>query len=160
MSGHITPNMCFYMQWDLRVTYSVLEHPGHETSTQYFSCSGGPGSDGTKARRDMLYRTCVFLHHLGSTGHVVHSGVSRAQNIDTQFFRLGWTRCGSPKKHAGTCYNELMFLHPVGSMGHVVRCGVSGVQNIAALFFIPGWTQHGSHKKCAGTRYVKLVFSQ
>jgi hypothetical protein len=46
--GHITPNLCFCMKWDLWVSYCVLVHPGHEMSTQYFSCSGGPSSDSTK----------------------------------------------------------------------------------------------------------------
>jgi hypothetical protein len=40
--GHVTPNLCFCIQWDLQVTYWILVCPGHETSTHYFSCSGGP----------------------------------------------------------------------------------------------------------------------
>jgi hypothetical protein len=34
--------------------------PGHETSTHYFSCSGGAGTDPIKTHRNMLWGTCVF----------------------------------------------------------------------------------------------------
>jgi hypothetical protein len=40
--GDITPNLCFCMRWDLRVTLCISGRPKHETSTHYFSCSGGP----------------------------------------------------------------------------------------------------------------------
>jgi hypothetical protein len=35
------------------------------------------------------YALLVFLHPVGSTGHVVHSGASGLQNIDAIFFMLG-----------------------------------------------------------------------
>jgi hypothetical protein len=53
----------------------------------------------------------VFLHPVGSTGHVVHSGASRARNVDGLFFMLRWARCSFHKKHAGSRYVELVFLH-------------------------------------------------
>jgi hypothetical protein len=34
------------------------------------------------------YSELGFLHPVGSRGHVVHSGVSRAQNVDALFFVL------------------------------------------------------------------------
>jgi hypothetical protein len=36
------------------------------------------------------YTELVFFHPMGSTCHVVHSGVSRVQNIDALFFNPGW----------------------------------------------------------------------
>jgi hypothetical protein len=34
----------------------------------------------------------VFLHPVGSAGHVVHSGANEAQNINVLFFMLRWDR--------------------------------------------------------------------
>jgi hypothetical protein len=35
-------------------------------------------------------RKLVFLHQVGSAGHVVHSGASGPPNIDALFFLIGW----------------------------------------------------------------------
>jgi hypothetical protein len=63
----------------------------------------------------------VFLHPVGSAGHVVHSDASEVRNINTQFFMLGWDEYRLHKKCTGTRYAELVFLHSVGCPGHVVH---------------------------------------
>jgi hypothetical protein len=84
----------------------------------------------------------VFLHLVGSVGHIVHSGASRAQNVDALFFMLA----------------ELVSLHPVGPAGPVVHSGASRARNIGAQFFMFGWDQCGFHKKHGGTPYAELLF--
>jgi hypothetical protein len=73
------------------------------------------------------YAKQLILHPVGNAGHVVHSGASKAQNIDALFFMLGWDRYAFDKKSIGTHYAEHVFLHPVGSAGDIVHCGASGV---------------------------------
>jgi hypothetical protein len=45
VAGHVTPNLCFCIQWDMRILYCILVRPGHETSMHYFSFLGGTGMD-------------------------------------------------------------------------------------------------------------------
>jgi hypothetical protein len=85
----------------------------------------------------------VFLHPIGSTGHVVHFGASGPQNITTIFFILEWAQCSFHEKRTGTRYSELEFLHPVGSAGHVVHSIASGTQNVDGLFFMLRWAWCG-----------------
>jgi hypothetical protein len=64
---------------------------------------------------------------LGNCGQVVHSGASRAQNIDAIFYMVRWDLYGFQKRCIGTRYAELVFLHPVGYVGHVFHFGASVV---------------------------------
>jgi hypothetical protein len=99
--------------------------PRCETSTHYFSCSGGTSTDSRKnAPRHVT--PYLFSHSVGSAGDVVHSVVSEMQNINALLFMLGCDWYGFHKKHVGTRYAKLVFLHPVESSGHVVHFGASG----------------------------------
>jgi hypothetical protein len=66
------------------------------------------------------YAELVFLHPVGYTGHVEHTGKYGAQKVDTLFFMLGWARCSFHKKYAKARYTELLFLHPMGL--RVTKC--------------------------------------
>jgi hypothetical protein len=72
------------------------------------------------------YAECVFLHPVESAGHVVHSIVCGARNIDALILMPGWDRYGFHKKRDGTCYAKLVFLQAMGSAGHVVHSGMYG----------------------------------
>jgi hypothetical protein len=72
----------------------------------------------------------VLFHLVRSTGHVVHSNVIVAQNIDAPFFMLDWTRRGYTKKCVETHYAKVLFLHPVRSTCHRMCSGKSGARNI------------------------------
>jgi hypothetical protein len=72
------------------------------------------------------YKELVFLHQVGSMGHIVRCGVSSVRKIDALFLMLGWTRFVSHKKCVETHHAELVFLHQLGSIGHVVHSGASG----------------------------------
>jgi hypothetical protein len=63
------------------------------------------------------YDKLVFLHTVGSAGHIVHSSASRLRNIEALFFMVGWAWCGLHTKFTGTRHAKLVFLHPVGYAG-------------------------------------------
>jgi hypothetical protein len=80
-----------------------------------------------KKRTGTHYAKLMFLHLVGSTGHVVHSCAPEAQNVITLFFMLRWDWYGFEKKYAGTCYVELAFFNLVKYVRHVVHFGASEV---------------------------------
>jgi hypothetical protein len=85
---------------------------GCETLMHYFSCSGGLGVAQCNFRKKCPgthYAQLVFLHLVGSAGHVVHSGASGPLNIDALFFKLRWAWCSFHKKCASLITSNLSF---------------------------------------------------
>jgi hypothetical protein len=92
-------------------------------------------ADPTKNRPGNHYIEQVFLHSVGSAGHVVGSGTFGVQSNESLIFH-DWS--GTHKKRIGTRYTELVLLHPLEYVGHVVHSRMSGARNINALFLCSG----------------------
>jgi hypothetical protein len=107
-------------------------------------------------------RTCcsqlVFLHPLGSVGHVEHSDVSAARNVIAQFFILVLDWYGFDKTHTWTRYGELVFWHLVRFAGHAMHSSASGARNIDALFLMLGGPGTVSIKNTPGHITPNLFF--
>jgi hypothetical protein len=77
-TGHVTPNLCFCIRWDLRVTWCILVRLGHKTLRYYFTYLGWDWHGYDKMCTGTRYPEHVFLHPVGYAGHVVHYGASGA----------------------------------------------------------------------------------
>jgi hypothetical protein len=73
--GDVTLDLYFRTWWDLEVMQCIVVRLGQQTSTHYFSCSRGPGTDSIKSTPGHVTLK-FFLHPVRSRGHVVHSGLS------------------------------------------------------------------------------------
>jgi hypothetical protein len=61
-AGKRYANFCFSIRWDLQVLYCTPVCLGWETSTQYFTCSGGPGAVSIKsAPRNVMSILCFYI---------------------------------------------------------------------------------------------------
>jgi hypothetical protein len=100
---------CVFTSDEIRWSRSALGAFGLcNSDAQFFMLRwDGYGFD-KKVPRDVMLKH-VFLHPVGSAGHVMYSGASRERNIDTLFFMLRWAWCGFHKKCTRTCYGTLMF---------------------------------------------------
>jgi hypothetical protein len=132
-------------------------HPVHETSMHYFSCTGGTRTYSTKKCTRTHYVKLVFLHPVGSTGHVVHSGASRVQNIDTLFFMLEWAGAASVKSASGHVAPNLCFCIRWDQRSRSAFWCVRGMTRRCTIFHARVGPVRFP-KKRAGTRYAKLVF--
>jgi hypothetical protein len=123
---HIAPNFCFYIWWDLWLynAFRCIRATKHQR-TFFLLRWDQHGFD--KKRTGTCYDELVFLHMVGSVGHVYYSSVSGAQNVDALYLMLGWARCDFHKKPVVTRYTELVFLHLVGSVSHIVHSVASGL---------------------------------
>jgi hypothetical protein len=74
-----------------------------------FHVSVGPVRIPQKVRQDTLRQTCVFLHPVGSVGHIVHFGASEMQNVNTLFPCSGGPSAISIKSALGNVMPNLCF---------------------------------------------------
>jgi hypothetical protein len=70
-----------------------------------------------KKHAETSYSERMFLHSLGSAGHVVNSGASGLGNIDALSFMLGWDRYGINKKGHRETLLRTCVLAPDGICG-------------------------------------------
>jgi hypothetical protein len=112
--------------------------------THYFHSRLGPAWIPQK-HTGRHYTKFVFLHLVGSTGHVVHSSSSGAQNINALFPSSGWHGPDPTKKRARIC--------------HVVRSGASRARNVTHYLSFPVGPDIDPTKNVSGHAMQTCVFA-
>jgi hypothetical protein len=99
----------------------------------------------------------VFLHPVGSVGHVVHFGASGARKLGALFFMLGWDWHRFHKQCDGIRYIKL-----VSAFGRICESRIAfrrvREQNVVALFFCSGGPSTVSIKSVPGQVVPNLCF--
>jgi hypothetical protein len=102
------------------------------------------------------YTELVFLHPIGSTGHVVRSSASGHESQHTIFYALVGPLRIPQKQHRDTLHRNYVFAS-IGIYGsRSVFCCVQGAEHRRSIVMLR-WAQFRSHKNRIGTRYAKLV---
>jgi hypothetical protein len=139
--GKFTPNL-FFASGRICGSRSALRCVrGTKRRHTIFHAQVGPVQIPQKVCWHTLCRTGVFLHPVGSVGHVVHSSPVRFSN-----------------KHTEKCYAKPMFLHAVGSVGHIVHSGPSGHEMSRHYFSCLGGPGAVSIKSTPGHVTLNLWF--
>jgi hypothetical protein len=130
---------------------------GLETSTHYFSCSGGTNTDSTKERQDMSHRPRIITSYgiCGSPSAFRHvRGMKHRCTISHAW--VGPVRI--PRK---ACWDTLQRICVFTSSGICGSCSafwcVRGVKHRRNIFHAR-WDKYGFDKKLIGARYNELVF--
>jgi hypothetical protein len=85
-------------------------HPVCERLTNYFSCSGGNGTDLTKSMSGhVMLNLCFFLHTVGSVCHVVHFGASGHESLTHYFSCSSGTETDLTKSTHGHVMSNMSF---------------------------------------------------
>jgi hypothetical protein len=115
---------------------------GHESSTQYFSRSGGTGAVSIKTHQGKLRQTRVFASR-GICGS--RSALQCIWGVECRstIFQARVGLVGFPQKAHRDTLRQSCVLHPVGSVGHVIHCGASGVLKVDPLYFLLRWDRYG-----------------